>query len=286
MHTRVVWDNLIFLLNGFIFILIGLQLPGILRQLTNYRLPALVGYGLLISLATILVRIFWVFGSAWTFQYFNHIKSRSSNQPPYKKSDPIWKNVLIVAWTGTRGMISMATALALPLTLYNGRPFPERHLIIFVCFVVIFITLVVQGYSLPLLTRLLGIKASDHQDKEEKELQLYLVRSTLHFLDEEFGQKLEDNVRNALKLEYGQLAGKLAGEIATHKRNEKRKEQSPVRTLTDTQKAQIEIGLFQRKILLRLHKDGNISNEVIKQVEKEMDIDELKFQQLLPKDSE
>jgi len=286
MHTRVVWDNLIFLLNGFIFILIGLQLPGILRQLTNYKLPALIGYGLLISLATILVRIFWVFGSAWTFQYFNQRKSSSSIQPPYKKSDPTWKNVLIVAWTGTRGMISMATALALPLTLSNGRPFPERHLIIFVCFVVIFITLVVQGYSLPLLTRLLGIKASDHQDKEEKELQLYLVRSTLHFLDEEFGQKLEDNVRNALKLEYGQLAEKLVVEIATHKRNEKRKEQSPVRTLTETQKAQIEIGLFQRKILLRLHKDGNISNEVIRQVEKEMDIDELKFQQLLPKEPE
>jgi len=137
-----------------------------------------------------------------------------------------------------------------------------------------------------LLTRLLGIKASDHQDKEEKELQLYLVRSTLHFLDEEFGQKLEDNVRNALKLEYGQIAEKLVVEIATHKRNEKRKEQSPVRTLTETQKAQIEIGLFQRKILLRLHKDGNISNEVIRQVEKEMDIDELKFQQLLPKEPE
>ena len=180
----------------------------------------------------------------------------------------------------------MATALALPLTLYNGRAFPERHLIIFVCFVVIFITLVVQGYSLPLLTRLLGIKASDRQDKEEKELQLYLVRSTLHFLDEEFGQTLEDNVRNALKLEYGQLAEKLVVEIATHKQNEKRKEQSPVRMLTETQKAQIEIGLFQRKILLRLHKDGNISNEVIRQVEKEMDIDELKFQQLLPKEPE
>jgi len=75
-------------------------------------------------------------------------------------------------------------------------------------------------------------------------------------------------------------------EIATLKRNEKRKEQSPVRMLTEAQKAQIEIGLFQRKILLRLPKDGNISNEVIRQVEKEMDIDELKFQQLLPKEPE
>lgn len=286
MQTRVVWDNLIFLLNGFIFILIGLQLPGVLKQLTNYKLSALIGYGLLISLATILMRILWVFGSAWSFQYFNRRKAKKSLQPAYKGSDPTWKNILIVAWTGTRGMISMATALALPLTLYNGRPFPERHLIIFVCFVVIFITLVVQGYSLPLLTRLLGIKASNHQDKEEKELQLYVVRSTLHFLDEEFGQKLENEVREALKLEYGQLAEKLVNEIATHQRNEKRREHSPVRILTDTQKAQIEIGLFQRKMLLRLHKDGNVSNEVIRQVEREMDIDELRFRQLLPKEAE
>ncbi|MBN9379872.1 MAG: Na+/H+ antiporter [Chitinophagaceae bacterium] len=285
-QSRVVWDNLIFLLNGFIFILIGLQLPGVLKQLTNYRLPTLIGYGLLISLTTIFVRILWVFGSAWSFQYYNQRKTKKNLQPATKKADPTWKNVLIVAWTGTRGMISMATALALPLTLYNGTPFPERHLIIFVCFVVIFITLVVQGYSLPLLTRLLGIKASDHQDKEEKQLQLYLVRSTLHFLDKEFGQKLESHVRNTLKIEYDQLAEKLANEIATLKRNEKRREQAPIRTLTDIQKAQTEIGLFQRKILLRLHKDGNISNEVIRQVEREMDIDELKFQQLLPKDAE
>lgn len=286
MQTRVVWDNLIFLLTGFIFILIGLQLPGIINQLTNYKLPALIGYSLMISLATILVRILWVFGSAWAFKYFDQRKAKTSLPAADKYSDPTWKNVLIVAWTGTRGMISMASALALPLTLYNGKPFPERHLIIFVCFVVIFITLVVQGYSLPLLTRLLGIKRSDHQDKEEKELQLYLVRSTLHLLDEEFGQKLENHARNTLKLEYGQLAEKLVNEIRTHNRNEKRKEHSPVRTLTDTQKAQIEIGLFQRKILLRLHKDGNISNEVIRQVEREMDIDELKFRHLLPKETE
>lgn len=283
-QTRAVWDNLIFLLTGFIFILIGLQLPGVLKQLPGYRLPVLIGYALMISLATIVVRILWVFCSAWAFQYFQRKKMKPNEKATDNGPDPTWKNVLIVAWTGTRGMISMATALALPLVLYNGKPFPERQLIIFVCFVVIFITLVVQGYSLPLLTRLLRITVTSNHAREEKEVQLYLVQSTLHFLEEEWGQNLESQVRMTLKLEYGQLAEKLSHELEIHKKNERKSEHSPVRRLTASQKAQIEIGEFQRRILLRLHRDGNIANEVIRQVEKGMDIDEMKFRQLLPED--
>jgi len=286
-HTRIVWDTLIFLLNGFIFILIGLQLPVILRQLTSYKLPTLIGYGLLISLVTILVRILWVFGSAWSFRIFEG-KRNDKGDPGLAEGNPdaTWKNVLVVAWTGTRGMISLAAALALPLTLYDGKLFPERHLIIFVSFVVIFVTLVVQGLSLPLLVRLLGLPPSDNQDKEEKKLQLYIVRSTLHFLDGEEEQKLPGRVRATLKEEYGRLAGKLENEIARHMHNEEGNEQLPVRAVTEMQKAQIDIGLFQRKLLLQIHKGGNVSNDVLRQVEKEMDIDELKFSQLLPKQLE
>ena len=180
----------------------------------------------------------------------------------------------------------MAAALALPLTLYNGKLFPERHLIIFVCFVVIFVTLVVQGLSLPLLVRLLALTRSDNQDKEEKKLQLHIVRSTMHFLDGEGEEKLQARVRATLKEEYQRLAGKLEKEIARHTHNEEGKEQFPVRVVTEMQNAQIEIGLFQRRLLLQIHKDGNVSNDVLRQVEKEMDIDELKFSQLLPKEPE
>jgi monovalent cation/hydrogen antiporter len=286
MQTRIVWDTLIFLLNGFIFILIGLQLPVILGQLTSYKLPTLIGYGLVISLVTILVRILWVFGGAWSFHILGKRGKKEDSLQANGNPEDTWKNVLVVAWTGTRGMISMAAALALPLTLYNGKPFPERHLIIFVCFVVIFVTLVVQGLSLPLLVRLLALTPSDNQDKEEKKLQLHIVRSTMHFLDGEGDEKLQARVRATLKEEYQRLAGKLENEIARHTHNEEGKEQSPVRVVTEMQNAQIEIGLFQRKLLLQIHKDGNVSNDVLRQVEKEMDIDELKFSQLLPKEPE
>jgi Na+/H+ antiporter len=284
MRTRVVWDTLIFLLNGFIFILIGLQLPGILKQLTNYKLSTLIGYGLMISLVTILVRILWVFTSARFYNLFRWRKKTGNAAPAKKEQGDTWKNVLIVAWTGTRGVISLAAALALPLTLYNGKIFPQRPLILFLCFVVIFITLVVQGFSLPLLIRLLGVKPSVNEDKEAKELQLYLINNTLHFIDYEYRPKLEDRIRTVLKKKYEQSAGKLLKEIITHTRNEKEEDQLPVRTLTSMQQAQIEISRFQRELLLKLHKDGKFSDTAIREVERDMDIDDLKFNQLLPRE--
>lgn len=284
MRTTVVWDTLLFLLNGFIFILIGLQLPVILKQLSHYKLSTVIGYGLIISLVTILVRMIWVFAGAYSFRLFNRDK-KNEVLPVYDRYGD-WKNVLIVAWTGTRGVISMAAALALPLTLYNGKAFPQRHLIIFICFVVIFVTLVVQGFSLPLLIKLLGVKPSGNEDKEEKELQLYVANSTLHFIDVECTPLPEEAIRKELRKKYEQLAGKLVKEISTHTLNEKKEEQLPVRTLTAMQKAQIEIARFQRELLLKLHKDGRFSDTAIRQVESDMDIDELKLNQMLPKEDQ
>lgn len=283
MRTRVVWDTLIFLLNGFVFILIGLQLPGILKQLASYKLSALIGYGLLISLVTILIRIAWVFTSAWVSAFFNRKKNAPAVSGETQQKDE-WKNVLIVAWTGTRGVISLAAALALPLTLYDGSAFPQRHMILFLCFAVIFVTLVIQGLSLPLLIRLLDIKSYDNEDREETELRLYLVNSTLHFIDYECFPKPEERIRKELKIKYEQSAGKLMKEIRRHVKNETEEQQLPVRTLTRLQETQMEVSRFQRELLLKLHKEGKFSDTVIRQVERDMDIDELKFSQLLPKD--
>jgi CPA1 family monovalent cation:H+ antiporter len=226
----------------------------------------------------------WVFAGAYIFKTFNRDEKQRNAVPPDKDRYSDWKNVLIVAWTGTRGVITMALALALPLTLYNGNAFPQRHQIVFVCFVVVFITLVVQGFSLPLLIRLLGVKPSGSGDKEEKELQLYIVNSTLHFIDHEFYPQPEEFVRKELKKKFGQVAARLVREIDIHTKNESEEEQLAVRTLTDMQKAQIQIGQFQRELLLKLHKEGRFSDTAIRKVERDMDIDELKLNQLLPKE--
>src|SRR6266496_406156 len=112
-----VWEMVEFLLNGFIFLLIGLQLPEVLRHLSGRSIPQLVWYAFVISLAVIILRILWVFPATYLPRVlFKSIRARD----PY----PAWQHVTIVAWTGMRGVVSLAAALALPFTLENGSPFP------------------------------------------------------------------------------------------------------------------------------------------------------------------
>ncbi len=179
----------------------------------------------------------------------------------------------------------MATALALPLTLQDGKDFPQRHLILFVCFVVIIVTLVVQGVSLPLLIRILGVKSAENDDKEERELQLFVVNRTLYFIDHVFSPKPDNKIIIELKQKYEKQVQNLNREINVHASNEINIEQLPVRSLTEMQKAQIAIGRFQRELLLDLHKEGRFSDAAIRQVERDMDIDEMQFEQSLPKEA-
>lgn len=276
MRTRVLWDTLIFLLHGFVFILIGLQLPLIIKDLGNYTFLQILGYGLLISLVTIVVRIIWVFAGVHWQSFFG--KSKEANED----SDNMWKNVLVVAWTGTRGVISLAAALALPLVLDDGSAFPQRNSIIFYAFVVIFVTLVVQGLSLPLLIRWLKIKPHDNTAEEEKELQLYLANQTLQFIEQDL--QSDNKLQEQLKQKYEQLVTNLAKEVRRHKkakRNDQVIKPPPPDALLN---AQLEISKFRRELLLKLHKEGQFSDAAIKQAEREMDINELKLNLQVPKE--
>ena len=284
MRTRVVWDTIIFLLNGFIFILIGLQLPSIIKDLGRYPFSTILGYGLVISLVTIIVRIIWVFGGTYWLSFFQKNKKQELASGIYSDSKNTWKNVMVVAWTGTRGVISLAAALALPLVLDDGTAFPKRSSIIFLAFVVIFITLVVQGLTLPFLVRWLKIIPEDNTDEEERELQLYLASSTLHYIENEFPVQGDNKLIQQLKNKYEQQIRKLNKEIQLHKRakyfNYEVKPPEPDNLLS----AKLEISKFQRELLIKLHKDGDFSDTAIKHIEREMDIDELKLNTLLPKE--
>ena len=284
MGTRVIWDTLIFLLHGFVFILIGLQLPSIVKNMGNYPMSSIIGYGLTISLVTIVVRIIWVFAGAHWQNLFRKKKNSIDNSKVNTLPDDTWKNVLVVAWTGTRGVISLAAALALPLVLVDGTAFPKRSSIIFLAFVVIIVTLVVQGLSLPLLIRWLKIKSNDNTDEKEKELQLYIANSTLHFIEKEFPIPGDNKLQNQLKMEYEQLIRKLNKELHLHKRAKYANHKVEIPVPDNLLNAQIEINKFQRSLLLKLHQDGEFSDTVIRHIEREMDIDELKLDQQLPKE--
>lgn len=282
MRARVVWDTTIFLLHGFVFILIGLQLPSIIKNIGNYPFIEMLGYGVLVSLVTIIVRIIWVFGGAYWLNFFKPKNANAHDAPGHDDPDSTWKNVLVVAWTGTRGVISLAAALALPLVLEDGSAFPKRHSIIFLSFVVIFLTLIIQGLSLPLLVRALKIKKQDNADTEEKELQLYLSTSTIHFIDQDLSPLLDDKQQYQLKVKYELLIKNLAKEIRRQKKAKHNNEEPALPPEDPLLTAQLEISKFQRALLLKMHKDGEFSDTVIKKVEREMDIDELKLSLQVP----
>lgn len=284
-RTRTVWDTLVFLLHGFVFILIGLQVPFIVRGLGNYPFLEILGYGLAVSLVTILVRILWVFLGA----YWNTIvkpKFKDGEASPESREPQTWKNVLIVAWTGTRGVISLATALALPLTMQDGTAFPKRNSIIFLAFIVIFVTLVVQGLSLPLLIRWLRIKPQVPAAGEEKELRLYVANHTLEFLQYKFPGDISEDVRNKLKSKYEQVIQNLAKEIKIHQKATQRNEEAPSIPTDPLVNAQLEVRRFQRDLLIKLHKEGDFSDDALRGLELEMDVDELILNLQLPKEEQ
>jgi monovalent cation/hydrogen antiporter len=137
LRSRAVWDMLAFLLNGLVFILIGLQLLRVLPALGARPLGVLVGVGLLLSVTVIVVRFAWIFGTGWLDRMLTRrpLTDRTGDR-------------IVVSWAGMRGVVSLATALALPLDL------PDRDLLIFLTFCVILVTLVGQGWSLSLIVRL------------------------------------------------------------------------------------------------------------------------------------
>lgn len=281
-QSKVVWDTLMFLLSGFVFILIGMQLPAILNQLSDYPMSELLTYAILVSFVTILVRVIWVFGGAYSAKLFKGNRKNLTAESVKKYDETTWKNVLIISWSGTRGIISLAAALALPLTLSDGTAFPQRALILFICFVVIFITLVVQGLSLQLLVRLLKIKPANTQGLETKELQLQIVESTLDFIEEEFSSSRESHLKEELIKNYELQAKRLTKEIRLYERHEKNEEELPIIPLTSIQEARIKISKFQRELLLTYHKEGSFDSSAIQEIQESMDIDELQFVQRLP----
>lgn len=140
-----VWSVLGFVLNGIIFLLIGLELPTIIRQL-DVPLSQAIWYGLLISGALVVIRLLCTLGAS----VFTRIMS---NFITVAVRNPGWRGPIVLGWAGMRGVVSLAAALSIPLLLKNGDSFPHRNLILFITFIVILVTLVFQGLTLPMVIR-------------------------------------------------------------------------------------------------------------------------------------
>lgn len=171
-YSRSVWDTIIFLLNGLIFILIGLEFPYVLESTSKESFWILTGCSVVIFLVALAIRmtvVFWHKGrTIRRYEFFQKNSDRlSKRKKELKDYRPLsWKESVIIGWSGMRGIVSLATALALPLTMSDGTFFPYRNVILFITVEVVVMMLVVQGLGLPLLLNLLKVK----EDEDESEL--------------------------------------------------------------------------------------------------------------------
>jgi CPA1 family monovalent cation:H+ antiporter len=164
-------------LNGVVFILIGLQLPHILGRIQSLSLTDLLWRGALFSAAVILLRLIWIFPGAHV-SYF--IRRRLLGQ---HEATPGAKGIFIAGWSGMRGVVALAAAISLPTTISNGMPFPRRDVILFLTFCVIFVTLVLQGLSLPWLIRRLKVVQQPMAKCEELEARRIMIEAALSKLE-------------------------------------------------------------------------------------------------------
>lgn len=173
-----VWDSLIFILNSLVFVALGLQLHYVRETIRDSDRKTLILYGLAFSAFVILLRMIWNFPGAYLA---NLIRRRLLHQ---NEPMPGARQIFVVGWTGMRGVISLAAAIALPVTLADGSPFVQRSAIIFLAFAVILVTLVLQGLTLPPLIRALGLAGSSASHPEEKEARRTMVESALAYLED------------------------------------------------------------------------------------------------------
>ncbi len=178
------WVGLNFMLNGIVFVLIGLQLPYVMAGIRGYSRWTLLAYGAIFSAVLIALRLLWTFpGAELAYQIRTRLLGQRYQRPPQR-------GIFVVGWTGMRGVVALAAAISLPETLGDGRPFAQRNLIVFLTFAVILVTLVVQGLSLPSLIRWLGLAGQGEDPTEEMEARRAVLTAAIAYI-ESCGRKRE-----------------------------------------------------------------------------------------------
>jgi CPA1 family monovalent cation:H+ antiporter len=258
--TWSVWESLTFILNGLVFVLIGLQFPAVRASIRSYHLSTILLQGAIFSLLLILLRLAWVFPGAKLSYLFRTRITR------YKERQPDARQTFVVGWTGMRGVVSLAAALALPTVLADGSPFPHRDLIVCLTFCVIFATLVLQGLTLPPLIRWLGLAGEAGPDCEELEARRIVTQAAVAHLE---GAKARDDDKAAAA--YEDLASHYRHRLATLKVNA-----TPEETMDHERYLQLSLEALrvERETAIRLRNEGRINDTVLRRMERELDLNE------------
>lgn len=271
LKAAALWSSVVFIPNAVVFFLIGLQLPQITEAVRTVPIGTAIEYALIITVVIILTRMM---AGAFSTMFTTFI----SRYITVAQSRPGWRNPIIVSWVGMRGVVSLASALSIPLVLPNHQPFPNRDLLLFITFVVIVITLVGQGLTLPWIIKKVkpeefpGAK-SDDQQRLEIELALYETAS--HTLGSAYTDDVRDNsllghrhkfIKHKLKLLQDANSDdgtrQRANELIAHFKQ-------IMMTVTETERTQLHT----------FRKQPDYDDDVIRSVEHRLDLEEEQLQE-------
>jgi len=261
LQAQAMWEMITFLLEGLIFILIGLYLPTSMEALSHHSLKQLLGYSAVISAVVVFVRLIGVFPAAYGLRFLARV---AGARWPY----PNWKNVAFTGWAGMRGGDSLVIALSLPLTTSLGAPFPARDLIIFLTFAVILVTLVLQGFTFGAAVRVLGLRDDGLEREEEAHARRKSIEAGLAHL-EELAKKPEspaDHIQD-LRDRHARRLHHLMVKDAPVLFPEKRGQMKAYREL------RLEMLTAERRALIQMRDDGKISDGVMQVIQRDLDLE-------------
>lgn len=260
-----VWEILTFLLNALLFGMVGLQLPAILDALSGRPVGTLLGYAAAIAGTVMVVRLVWMYPAAYIPRW---LSTRIRARDPY----PPWRWPLLLGWAGMRGAVSLAAALALPLQTDAGSPFPDRELIIFLTFAVIFGTLVIQGLSLPLVIRVLGLEDDRILEREETKARIHAADAALARIEQLAGEDwvrddTAERLRGLYQFRRGRFASRYTGDDDGGAEERSRAYQQLLRELLEA----------ERDAVVALRSEGRINDEAMRRVLRDLDLEEARL---------
>jgi Na+/H+ antiporter len=263
LQAHAFWEAFTFALNGLVFVLIGLQLPFVLAGIHEYPVQALVLYGVLFSILVIVLRLVWVFPGAYgAYLIRRHLFHRDVDRPSPG-------GIFVVGWTGMRGVIALAAAMSLPEALADGSPFPHRNLIIFLTFCAILVTLVVQGLTLPPLIRILGLGGAAGTNPEEQDARRIMLETALEYLDARRAGEATHHLEGA----YQEATARYRRRLAAITRS------ASLHPNIDAEDHALSAELIrlERETALRLRDEGRINDDVLRQLERELDLNQTRL---------
>ncbi|MEP6467141.1 MAG: hypothetical protein ABJB05_12605, partial [Parafilimonas sp.] len=270
-QTRImayaVWDVVVYILNSLIFILIGLQLRSVMQGIHDYSTSSLIIYGLTISFVVIIVRFVYTVPSTLLPRWLSkRIREKEIFDP---------RNMVVFGWAGMRGVVSMAAALALPMTMKDGTEFPHRNLIIYLTFCVILSTLVLLGSTLSWIIRKIKLKPYSIV-AEEYDVRTKVVTSAINYIEDNLSlssDELLHNIKSKYEVKYNRLQ---KTDLPANYFGKGQK--LPGNIFNDFSKMQLDLLDIERKTLSQMHRKGNASEEIVRKIEKELDLEETRLQ--------